>query len=63
MFKYVRDLCGFLISYVNFLILLYNFFEEYLKLCYCVVLICIFIVNMKIICEICEEEFDVWCIV
>ena len=60
MFKHVRESCGFSTSYTNFLISLYNIFEEYPKLCYCAIPIRTFTANMKIIREICEEEPDVW---
>ncbi|KAL9970528.1 hypothetical protein ACROYT_G022920, partial [Oculina patagonica] len=60
MFKHVRESCGFSTSHTNFLISLYNLFEEYPKLCYCAVPIRTFNSNMKIIRELCQEEHDFW---
>ena len=52
----VRDMCRFTTRYVNFLISFYQLLEEYPRLCYCAVRIRTFMLNMKIIREICEEE-------
>lgn len=41
---------------VNFLLSLYQLFEEYPRLCYCAVPIRSFMSNIKIILEICEED-------
>ena len=60
MFKHVRDMCGFTKRYVNFLISYYQLLEEYPRLCYCAVPIRTFMLSMKIIREICEEEVDVF---
>ena len=60
MFKHVRDMCGFTTRYVNFLISFYQLREEYPRLCYCAVPIRTFMLNMKIIREICEEEVVFW---
>ena len=60
MFKHVRDMCGFTTRYVNFLISFYQLLEEYPRLCYCAVRFRTFMLNMKIIREICEEEVAFW---
>ena len=60
MFKHVRDMCGFTTRYVNFRISFYQLLEEYPRLCYCAVPIHTFLLNVKIIREIYEEELVFW---
>ena len=58
--KEVRESCGFAVRYANFLISLNKLIEEYPRLCYCAVPIRHFMMNMKVIREICEENTTFW---
>ena len=59
-YKDTQKKVGFTTRYCNFLITLYELFEEYPRLCYCAVSIRAFMSNMKIIREICEEDETFW---
>ena len=59
-YKATQKEVGFTTRYCNFLITLYELFEEYPSLCYCAVSIRTFMSNMKIIREICEEDETFW---